>query len=84
MPGIYEADTSSNSQAQSTAATTNNEADNAVSSTEETPARELSQTDRVNKFLLRSFLEHINTNPMNLEANDGEQPSSTDTNKDWE
>lgn len=39
---------------------------------EETPVRELTQTDKINRFMLKSFLEHMNNQLSNQQFIDAE------------
>lgn len=85
MPGIYEADTASE----------NAQPDNPVQNPpideftvepstpedDQTP-RESDQTDKINKFLLKSFLQHINTHPVNMPTEPVEQ-NSDESDGDW-
>lgn len=46
--------------------------------------KELDQTDKINKFLLKSFLQHINNNPINVPApNEPNGDVSADEWKAW-
>lgn len=83
MPGIFDAENPSNDQSEAVATSSTSEATNEMQSEpEEAPVREITQTDRVNKFLLRSFLEHINANPINV-SNESDQQGSDAGNSDW-
>lgn len=48
------------------------------------PPRETTQTDKVNNLLLKSFLEHINTNthPINMQIENVQQ-NSDELESDW-
>lgn len=85
MPGIYEAKTpSEDDQLENTSENAQQDELNEQSPTtenEETP-RETDQTDKINKFLLKSFLQHINSHPINMSAESVEQnPDESDA--DW-
>lgn len=85
MPGIYEANTQSEN-VQSENVVENAQPDElsvqlSATENEETP-RESDQTDKINKFLLKSFLQHINSHPINITTESVEQnPDESDA--DW-
>lgn len=85
MPGIYEAKTpSEDDQLENTSENAQQDELNEQSPTtenEQTP-RETDQTDKINKFLLKSFLQHINSHPINMPEESVEQnPDESDA--DW-
>lgn len=82
MPGIFDEDSTSSDQQDSTIAASSSENGNELATSDETPVREVTQTDRINKFLLKSCLEHINTNPINVQ-NESEQEESNAADNDW-
>lgn len=53
-------------------------------SLDDLPSRETTQTDKVNNLLLKSFLEHINTNthPINMQI-ETIQHNSSEVDSDW-
>lgn len=80
MPGIHE---DSKSQSDPVEASPSNEHNTQEMNTEEEqPTRETDQTDKLNKFLLKSFLQHINTQPMTSPSESDEQESGEST-ADW-
>lgn len=82
MPGIFDADSTSTDQPDSTTAASSSGNENEITTSDETPVREVTQTDQINKFLLKSFLEHMNTNPINVQ-NESEQEASSTAHNDW-
>lgn len=86
MPGIHEANTASENASQSEASVQNPPVDEftiEASSTEnDQPPRESDQTDKINKFLLKSFLQHINSHPINMPTEPIEQ-NSDESDGDW-
>lgn len=76
MPGIYEANTTSSDnvpseapvQSESMAESVEPSSTHAECDEQEKPSREIDQTDKINKFLLKSFLQHINNDPIPAEA----------------
>lgn len=82
MPGIYEANTpSENVQSENVVENAQPDELSVQSENEETP-RESDQTDKINKFLLKSFLQHINSHPINMTTESVEQnPNESDA--DW-
>lgn len=88
MPGIFEADSTTNniqpepSATPSTTPSTSEANKEMQTEPEETPVREVTQTDRMNKFLLKSFLEHINTSSIAV-SNESDEQGSNDGNSDW-
>lgn len=97
MPGIYEANSTTECVQSETPVqreTTDESAEQLASSSsnvenddQEHPPREVDQTDKINKFLLKSFLQHINSDPIN-EPSEAEAAEVADTNGesdgDWE
>lgn len=87
MPGIHEDNSTVESEtAVSTEETPQTEEQSESSSTsdesaESPPPRQLDQTDKVNKFLLKSFLEHINTHPINMQTDSAEETAGNSN--DW-
>lgn len=85
MPGIQESNATSEN-AQSEAPVQNPPMDELAlqsSSTEDDqPTRESDQTDKINKFLLKSFLQHINTHPVNM-STDSVERNSDESDGDW-
>jgi len=45
--------------------------------------RELTQTDRINRHLLKSFLEHINSQSIKLPVDELETEDDPDNDADW-
>lgn len=88
MPGIYEANTTTSDNVPSetpvqSESTAEPSASNAESDEQPNSPREIDQTDKINKFLLKSFLQHINTDPINQPAELAEEmPNESDG--DWE
>lgn len=79
MPGIYEGQPENPSQ-NSSAIESDARSDVQPAETEnEQPPRESDQTDKLNKFLLKSFLQHIN----NQSPPEPVEPNSDDVNDDW-
>lgn len=86
MPGINEAAESSETnptepQRENVAMDVNNELMSTNESSEE-PPKEVNQTDKINKFLLRSFLQHINNQQADISA-DSTDGKSTESDSDW-
>lgn len=97
MPGIYEASTASDSvqsetpvQSESSAEQSSPSSSSASPSNvdnddQENPPREIDQTDKINKFLLKSFLQHINNDPINEPSEPAEVPDTNgESDGDWE
>lgn len=87
MPGIYEANGSetktSEANAQLVSSVETLALNEQPSTTEnDQPSQETDQTDKVNKFLLKSFLQHINNNSMNVATEEDEQ-NSDESDADW-
>lgn len=82
MPGIFENGDESINKASENGSSDFVQPETSESSTEETSTpREISQTDRLNKFLLKSFLEHINNQTINVHADSVERNDVSDC--DW-
>lgn len=82
MPGIQEEDTPSE-MVQSENVVENGQQEDMQSTTENEQAPpESDQTDKLNKFLLKSFLQHINSHPINMGAESVEQ-NPDDSDADW-
>lgn len=79
MPGIY--DSESKNQVETSPS---DELNAQPSNTEEDEqqTRESDQTDKINKFLLKSFLERINNHPINMPS-DRNELESAESNDDW-
>lgn len=80
MPGIHEVDGGSNNK--TTEQHSEVIAEN-VNDPSEMPPKETDQTDKINNFLLKSFLQHINNqaaNSMNAESTEGD---SVESDADW-
>lgn len=92
MPGIYEANTSSESvqsetpvQSESMAESTQQSSSNAENDEQQNPSREVDQTDKINKFLLKSFLQHINSDPIDQPSEEGpNEDGPNESDGDWE
>lgn len=90
MPGIYEANTSSESvqsetpvQNESMDESMGQSSSTAESDEQQNSTRQIDQTDKINKFLLKSFLQHINSHPLNQPSEPVEEnPDESDG--DWE
>lgn len=85
MPGIHEAnETSENVQSEIPVQDPSVDEFTAQSSSTEDdqPSRESDQTDKINKFLLKSFLQHINTHPVNMSTETVER-NSDESDGDW-
>lgn len=82
MPGIFDAESTSTDQSDSSSAASSSGNQDETTTSEETPVREITQTDRINKFLLKSCLDHINTNPINAQ-NESEREASNIADNDW-
>lgn len=85
MPGIYEANTTSE-EAQSDTPVQNPPIDEfTIESSppeDDQPPHESDQTDKINKFLLKSFLQHINSHPVNMPTEPIER-NSDESDGDW-
>lgn len=79
MPGTY--DSESKTQF---GASPSDELNAQPSNTEidEQQTRESDQTDKINKFLLKSFLERIKNRPINM-LSDRNELESAESNDDW-
>lgn len=78
MPGIYEVQSETASEG-----SPSNEVDASAQNAEsEQPARVSDQTDKINNFLLKSFLQHINNHPINM-ASEPVQRDSEESDGDW-
>lgn len=86
MPGISEAKTTTeNSESGNPVenASSSDEANIQSSSTEnEQTPQESDQTDKINKFLLKSFLQRINNHPINMPTESVER-NSDESDGDW-
>lgn len=86
MPGIHEANGGSNNETteQQSEVIAEDVIGVVVPSNDlnELPPKETDQTDKINKFLLNSFLQHINnqTANMNAESTEGD---SVESDADW-
>lgn len=88
MPGIYEANAKSESVQTETPVRSESMNDSAQQSSssnaenddEQNPPQEVDQTDKINKFLLKSFLQHINNDQPSEPVE--EDPNESDG--DWE
>lgn len=85
MPGIHEADESQESSstepsAEIVAAATADDVNSESNNSSETPPKEANQTDKINNFLLKSFLQHINNQQLNAESTEG---NSNESEADW-
>lgn len=81
MPGIFEASAPENGQLESSVETLSlNEQQSTTE--DEQPTRETDQTDKINNFLLKSFLQHINSNATNVPEEQDER-NSEGSNADW-
>lgn len=100
MPGIYEANTTSESvqsetpvqsesidesAEQSPSSSSSPSPSNVDNDDQQNPPREIDQTDKINKFLLKSFLQHINNDPINQPSESAEiQDANGESDGDWE
>lgn len=96
MPGIYEANSTTECVQSETPVqreTTDESAEQLASSSssnaehddQEYPPREVDQTDKINKFLLKSFLQHINSDPINEPSEAAEVADTNgESDGDWE
>lgn len=97
MPGIYEANTASDSVQSETPVQSESMEESAAQSSslsspsdvenddQENPPQEIDQTDKINKFLLKSFLQHINNDPINEPSEPAEvQDTNGESDGDWE
>lgn len=86
MPGIYEVDGSSNNEtaeqhSEAIAEDVNGEVVSSNDPTEMQP-KEMDQTDKINKFLLKSFLQRINNQTANNNA-ESTEGVSVESDADW-
>lgn len=97
MPGIYEANTASDSVQSETPVQSESMEESAAQSSsssspsnvenddQENPPQEIDQTDKINKFLLKSFLQHINNDPINEPSEPAEvRDTNGESDGDWE
>lgn len=88
MPGIYEASKSSENVSSEAVDASPSVDESGVQSSstesdEQAPQRESDQTDKINKFLLKSFLQHINNHPINMPTESVER-NSDESDGDWQ
>lgn len=99
MPGIYEANTTSESvqsetpvqsetmgeSAEQTPSSSSSSLSTVENDDQPNSSREIDQTDKINKFLLKSFLQHINNDPISQPSEPAEvQDSNGESDGDWE
>lgn len=84
MPGIYECSNNEMTEQQPEVIAEDVSAAEDVSSNDpsEMPPKETDQTDKINKFLLKSFLQHINNQTANVNAESTER-DSVESDADW-
>lgn len=93
MPGIYEATSETVSESVPSETPVQSEtmnepveqstSSNAESDDQQNPPREIDQTDKINKFLLKSFLQHINNDPVDQSEEPAEQ-NVDESDGEWE
>lgn len=79
MPGIYEFQSENPVQSASTAEPNVQPEAQPTEMETDQPPRESDQTDKLNKFLLKSFLQHIN----NQSTPEPVEQDSEEPNEDW-
>lgn len=91
MPGIYEANDTTTESGQSKMPVQSGSMDESVGQSSTTAenddkqiqSREIDQIDKINKFLLKSFLQHINSHPINQPSEPVEE-NLDESDGDWD
>lgn len=91
MPGIHGANGTSQCvqsetpvQSESMDESAGQSSSNIENDEQQSQPREIDQTDKINKFLLKSFLQHINSHPINQPSESVEEnPDESDGDWEW-
>lgn len=82
MPGVFDASNDAEKTAEESNVGTSEQNDSSVDRNNDDTPTELNQIDKINKFLLKTFLERINNHPMNMQSDDLAE-NNADSENDW-